>query len=235
MKTSICIAFLLSMSAYPGVLGKKKKTDTPQAPSPLQQYITEAYKNNTAPGVAPAPGSIWSPNARYANLAMDLKASRVDDLVTIVVTETFSAVATGDVKTQRASTAQSSITAAGGVMKATGPWANLLGTNTNTQLQGQGSTSRGAVLTATLSSRVVNVLPNGYLVVEGTKRIQVNSENQVITVRGVVRPVDLDTTNSVPSARIAQMEVLVNGKGVVGDSIRRPMILWRILMGILPF
>jgi flagellar L-ring protein precursor FlgH len=82
---------------------------------------------------------------------------------------------------------------------------------------------------------VVNVLPNGYLVVEGVKRVQVNSENQVITVRGVVRPYDLDPTNSVPSDRVAQMEIQVNGKGVIGDSIRRPWFLYRLLLGLLPF
>ena len=166
---------------------------------------------------------------------MDLRASRVDDLVTIVVLEKASAVATGDVKTQRTSSAQSAITAAGGVTRATGPLANLVKANTNTQLQGTGTTSRGTTLTATVSARVVNVLPNGYLVVEGIKRVQVNSENQVITVRGVVRPVDIDTTNSIPSDRVAQMELLVNGKGVIGDSIHRPFILYRLLMGLLPF
>ncbi len=82
---------------------------------------------------------------------------------------------------------------------------------------------------------MTHVLPNGYLVIEGTKRVQVSSENQVITVRGVVRPVDLDPTNSIASSRIAQMEIQVNGKGVIGDSIHRPNILYRILLGILPF
>ena len=166
---------------------------------------------------------------------MDLKANRVDDLVTIVVNEKASAVATGDVKTQRTSSVQSSIAAAGGITRSVGPLSNLAKASSDTQLQGQGTTSRGTVLTATLSARVVHVLPNGYLVLEGTKRVQVNSENQVITVRGVIRPTDLDPTNSVSSDRIAQMEVQVNGKGVVGDSIRRPFILWRLLLGLLPF
>jgi flagellar L-ring protein precursor FlgH len=57
----------------------------------------------------------------------------------------------------------------------------------------------------------------------------------VITVRGVVRPYDLDPTNSVPSDRVAQMEIQVNGKGVIGDSIRRPWFLYRLLLGLLPF
>ncbi|HYL72691.1 MAG TPA: flagellar basal body L-ring protein FlgH [Bryobacteraceae bacterium] len=234
VRKGIIVLGLLALPALAGLPGKKKK-DAVKVPTPLEQYVNEAYRNSSAPEAAPAPGSIWSPNARFTNLGVDLKANRVDDLVTIVVNEKASAVATGDVKTQRTSTAQSSISAAGGLTRAVGPWANLAKANTNTQLQGQGTTSRGTVLTATLSARVVNVLPNGYLVLEGTKRVQVNSENQVITVRGVIRPYDLDPTNSVSSDRIAQMEVQVNGKGVVGDSIRRPFILWRLLMGLLPF
>jgi flagellar L-ring protein precursor FlgH len=214
---------------------KKKKSQTPPEPSPLDKYISDAYRDNKLPEAAHPPGSTWSQNALFSNLGLDLRASRVDDLVTILVNETFSAVANGDVKTQRQATAQSNIAQLAGVTKATGPLANLLGTNTQTQLQGTGETSRGAVLTANMSARVTHVLPNGYLVVEGTKRVQVSSENQVVTVRGVIRPVDLDPTNSISSNRIAQMEIQVNGKGVIGDSIHRPNILYRILLGILPF
>ncbi len=214
---------------------KKKKAQTQPEPSPLDKYISDAYKDDSSPQAAHPPGSTWSQNALFSNLGMDLRASRVNDLVTVVVSETFSAVASGDVKTQRQATAQSNIAQLAGVTKTTGPLANLLGTNTQTQLQGTGETSRGAVLTANMSARVTHVLPNGYLVIEGTKRVQVSSENQVVTVRGVIRPVDLDLTNSIPSNRIAQMEIQVNGKGVIGDSIHRPNILYRILLGILPF
>ena len=86
-----------------------------------------------------------------------------------------------------------------------------------------------------MSARVTRVLPNGYLMLEGSKLVQINSEHQTVTVRGVVRPADLAPDNSVPSDRLAQMEIQLNGKGVVGDAIRRPFILWRLLIGILPF
>ncbi len=195
----------------------------------------DAMHSSASPEAAHPSGSVWSPNAMFSNLGLDLKATRVNDLVTIVVNENTSAVATGDVKTARTSNAQSAIQAAAGITRAAGPWANLAKTNTSTALQGQGSTSRGATLTTTMSARITNVLPNGYLVVEGVKRVQVNSENQIITVRGVVRPVDLDVSNSIPSNRVAQMEVQVNGKGVVGDSIHRPFFLYRLLLGLLPF
>jgi flagellar L-ring protein FlgH len=225
---------LLSLAFTVGVFGKDNKKKPPE-PTPLERYVTDAQQNSLSPGATPAGGSVWTPNARFANLGMDLKATHINDMVTIVVNETTSAVATGNVKTSRASTAQSAVTSAAGVLKPTGPLANLVKSNTQTSLQGQGSTSRGTTLTTTLSARVTDVLPNGYLVVEGVKRVQVNSENQIITIRGVVRPFDLDLTNSVASDRIAQMEVQVNGKGVVGDSIHRPFFLYRILLGLLPF
>jgi flagellar L-ring protein precursor FlgH len=229
------VARLLVASALICSAASKKKAPAPPEPTPLDKYINDAYRDYRAPEAAQPAGSTWSQNALFSNLGMDLKASRVDDLVTIVVNETFSAVASGDVKTQRQSNVKASVTSLAGVTRATGPWTNLANTNTQTQLQGTGETSRGAVLTANLSARVTHVLPNGYLVIEGTKRVQVSSENQVVTVRGVIRPVDLDPTNTIPSNRIAQMEIQVNGKGVINDSIHRPNILYRILLGILPF
>jgi flagellar L-ring protein precursor FlgH len=54
-------------------------------------------------------------------------------------------------------------------------------------------------------------------------------------VRVVIRPVDLDTTNTISSNRIAQMDIEIEGKGVVNDAIRRPNFLYRFLLGLLPF
>lgn len=228
MALVLCLALGVPASA-------KKKNKKPTEPSALDKYVMDAKRSSASPEAVHPAGSVWSPNAMFANLGLDLKATRVNDLITIVVNENTSAVATGDVKTARTSNAQSAIQAAGGLTRAVGPWANLAKTNTSTALQGQGSTSRGATLTTIMSARITNVLPNGYLVVEGVKRVQVNSENQIITVRGVVRPVDLDVSNSIPSNRVAQMEVQVNGKGVIGDSIHRPWFLYRLLLGLLPF
>jgi flagellar L-ring protein precursor FlgH len=164
-----------------------------------------------------------------------LKASQVNDLVTIVVTESASAVSSGASKSKRASSANNSITALAGVTKAAGPWANLANLSGSQSLDGTGTTSRATTITTTISARVTCVLPNGYMLLEGTKDVQVNSERQTVSVRGVVRPADLASDNSVPSDRLAQMEIKLNGKGVVGDAIRRPFILWRLLLGILPF
>lgn len=180
-------------------------------------------------------GSLWSPSGRLQDVTRDLKATQVDDIVTVLVSESASAVSTGATKTARTSKAQNSITALAGLTRATGPWANLANLGGSTTLDGSGTTSRTTTLTTTLTARVTHVLPNGYLVVEGTKLLAINAERQLITVRGVVRPEDLNAANSVPSNLLGDLEIQVNGRGVVADAVRRPMILYRLLLGLLPF
>ena len=183
----------------------------------------------------PHPGAIWSAGSRLADSARDVRASQIDDVLTIVVNESASAVSTGATKTGRTSSTKNSITSLLGVKSATGPLANLANVSGDTELAGQGTTSRTTTLNTTLTARVTHVLPNGGLVVEASKDLQINSERQTISVRGVVRPADIDPTNSVQSTRLGQLEVRVNGKGVVGDAIRRPNFLYRFLLGPVAF
>ena len=135
----------------------------------------------------------------------------------------------------RQSSVKAGVDAFGGITKTLGPLANLAGADSQSQLNGEAETTRESLVTTTLATRVTNVLPNGNLVLQGTKEVQVNSERQLVTVRGVVRPSDLSPQNTVPSDRLAMLEVHINGKGVVGDAIRRPFILYRLLLGVLPF
>jgi flagellar L-ring protein precursor FlgH len=228
MKLLLCVLLLTGIA-----MGAKKKTPGAAA-APLDRYVSEA-EARSAVATSVTPGSIWLPGSRLADAARDVRASQVDDLLTIVVAEQASAVSTGTTKTQRASSTKNSITALAGVTNTAGALANLANVAGNTQLAGQGTTSRVTTLSTTLTARITHVLPGGGLVVEASKDIQVNSEHQLITVRGVVRPADIDATNSVPSNRLGQLEVHVDGKGVVGDAIRRPFILYRLLLGLLPF
>jgi flagellar L-ring protein precursor FlgH len=213
----------------------QKKPAKPPEPSLLDQYIKSASAAGDAEAVEAAPGAIWSPTARLSDLGRDSRASQVNDVVTVLVSENVNAVAGGASSSERASSANSSITSLAGPRASTGALANLLGATGDQKLNGTGTTSRTATLTATLTARVVRVLPGGLLLIEGNKSIQVNSEQQVITVRGIVRAPDISTANSVASTQIADMEIRVNGKGVIGDAIRRPNARYRLLLGLLPF
>lgn len=224
---------LMCMLLVAGAVAAAKKPK-PVETSPLDRYVTAA-EARSAVAASTTPGSIWLPGSRLADAARDVRASQVDDLLTIVVAEQASAVTTGTTKTQRTSSTKNSVASLAGATKAAGALANLAGVSGDTQIAGQGTTSRETTLSTTLTARVTHVLPGGALVVEATKDVQINSERQTITVRGVVRPTDIDATNSVQSNRVGQLEVRVNGRGVVGDAIRRPFILYRLLLGLLPF
>ncbi len=170
-----------------------------------------------------------------ADAARDLRASQVYDLVTIVVTESLSAVSSGVTNTDRKSSTNSSISSLVGPKSSTGALANLAKLTGETQLQGQGTTSRTSTLTTTITAAVTEVLPNGNLVVQGEKEIVVNSERQLVVMRGIVRPDDLSSINQIASDQVARLEVKVSGKGVVEDAVRRPNFLYRLLLGLLPF
>jgi flagellar L-ring protein FlgH len=162
-----------------------------------------------------------------------MRAAEVGDVVTILVADQASAVSKGTTNTSRKSSSKYGITAAYGPVGT--HLSNLLGTNGDAELQGQGQTTRDSTLSTTVSVRVVQVLKNGSLMIEGSKKVAVNSENQTVTVSGIIRPSDVSPVNTVPSDRIANLNIRVDGKGVVNDSIKRPFILYRILMGLLPF
>ncbi|HTX37678.1 MAG TPA: flagellar basal body L-ring protein FlgH [Bryobacteraceae bacterium] len=231
--TGLALLAMAAGTAGNGLAASQKPAKPPE-PSALDRYVEQATAAARAANDATA-GSLWSSAALLNDLARDLLASRVNDTVTVQVAENASAVSTGNVQTARTSSASASISALAGPQKASGTLANLLGTSGNQALQGSGTIGRTTVITTTLGTRVVRVLPNGYLVIEGVKEIRVSSEEQVITVRGVVRPADLGPNNVVQSDLVAQLEVSVNGKGVVGDAIRRPNFLYRLLLGLLPF
>lgn len=230
------IRFLPLAALVASLAMAKKPTDkatTPQL-SPLEQYVQEV-KRRSEKDISSSPGSLFSSTGRLGDSVRDVRASHLFDLVTIVVLDNSTATSTGTTNTQRKSSASASVTSLVGPKSATGALANLANTSGNQQLQGQGTTSRGTTLSATVTATVTDVLPNGNLVVQGQKEILVNSERQLITVRGIVRPDDLSSANSIPSDRVARMEILVNGKGVVNDAVKRPFILYRLLLGLLPF
>ena len=225
---------VLIFALLAGLAAAAEKKPKNVSKSALDAYVNDATQRAAALE-ANSTGSLWSPSARLADLGRDLRASQVDDLVTILVAENASAVSSGTVKGARNSSANNSITSLVGAKSPAGALANLTKLSSATALDGQGTTTRTTTLNATLTARVTRQLPNGYLVVEGAKVVQVNGERQTVTVRGVIRPADLSADNSIQSNRLAQMEVNIDGKGVVNDSIRRPFFLYRLLLGLLPF
>jgi flagellar L-ring protein precursor FlgH len=228
------IVFLLPLAIFGEDKPNSKAKTKPPEITPLDQYVIDAMtRPSTKSGSSP--GSLWSPSALLTDIARDPRANRIDDLVTILVSINTTASSTGNTKTSRQTTLTSNASSSLASAQVNSKISNLLTLGGNNSLQGQGATSRQTTLTTNLSARVIRVLPNGYLVIEGNKDTMINTEREIVSVRGVVRPPDLSAENSISSDRLAELEVRINGKGVVNDSIRRPNALYRMLMGILPF
>ncbi len=212
---------------------QKNSPQTAPASSAIDEILAELKAHPAR--LSASPGSTFDPAGRFADVSRDLRASHVNDLVTVIISDHASASSVGATTSARKSQANSSISALAGIPKATSLLANLLGTSSNTQLNGQGQTNRTSDLTTNLTARVIATLPSGDLIVEGNKLIQINSEKQKITLRGIVRWNDVTPANQVSSDQLAELEVLVDGRGVVNDAVRRPNFLYRLLLGLLPF
>ena len=222
--------------------GTPKKAEVCTADSPdsktcsaLDKYLLSVAADAPRFAAGGSPGSLYSPGGRMNDLGRDFRAMFVGDTVTVIVSDRATAVATGTTNTSRASNVSAGVSAALGPIKDNGVLGQLAGAKSDTSIKGSGETSRSMTLSTTVTSVVERVLPNGNLLLRGSKSITVNSEHQLVEVRGVVRPEDLLSGNSVLSDRVAMLDVRVNGKGVVGDAVRRPFILYRILLGLLPF
>ncbi len=228
-RLSILFAIPLLVSAAKPKLAPRNSAE----PSPIDRYIREVEAHSA--DSAAAPGSLYEPAGRLADLARDPRALQVNDLVTIVIFDRASALSKGSSNSSRKSEAKAGIAAMGGPVKVPGPLSSLADLSGESKLDGQAQTSRESQLSTTLSARVTHALPNGNLVVQGTKEITINSERQRVSVRGILRWNDLSSANRVSSDRLADLEVRVEGKGFVNDAIRRPGFLYRLLLGILPF
>ncbi len=174
----------------------------------------------TAPAAATT-GSLWSTGP--GSLVSDNKAHQRDDILTVAIFESASATKQASTTTGRDSSASADISSVLGLEKnlaninsSLDP-TNLLSAGYKSDFKGSGATSRKENLVATLTTRVVEVLPNGNLRIEGSKTVTVNREDQIIHLRGIVRPSDIGTNNMVDSKYILDAEIVYTGNGVISD------------------
>lgn len=216
--------------------GKPKAPSTQSATPPetaLNAYI-QRVRAKQATEVRTA-GSIWTPEGRLVRLGTDAKAAHVHDVVSIVVSENLAASTDGQVKNSRASNASSSLTSLFGALKASNSLQNLVGQNSASGLTAQGQSTTNSSLITTFGAEVVDVLPNGMLVVQATRQLTFSQQTQLIRLRGLVRPEDVSAQNQVMSTAMTDLELEVTGKGIVNDSTYRQNPLVRMLEKFLIF
>jgi flagellar L-ring protein precursor FlgH len=215
---------------------KTKPAEAVKATPPetaLLAYIQRVHAQQAAE--VRTPGSIWSTEGRLVRLGNDAKAVRLHDVVSIVVTESLAASTDGQVKNSRASNANSGLTGLIGSLKAGNALQNLIGMTAASGLTAQGQSTTNSSLATTFGAEVVDVLPNGMLVVQATRQLTFSQQTQLIRLRGLVRPEDVSAQNEVQSTAMTDLELEVTGKGIVNDSTYRQNPLVRLLEKILVF
>jgi len=201
------------------------------------EVITPAFDQQIpAPQQNYSSGSLWQ--ASSTGLAEDLKARRLGDIITVVISEQASASKKASTGTSRSSSISAGIPKLLG-LETTGikNWADLselLSASFGSKFDGSGSTSRQETLQATISAKVVDVIPNGNLLIEGRRNVRVNNEDQIIVLTGTVRGRDVSADNTVSSALIADAKIAYSGKGIISDR-QKPGWLLNALDKVWPF
>lgn len=205
-----------------------KRHDPTLLSKPRIPYVAEAAEAGPT-----SEGSLW----RDRSVVSDLRARHMNDLVTLRITESTSAISKADVTTAR--DGSNSLSAPLLFSRFGGEAAGANSTSAKTtattnKYKGNGTTGRSAVFTTTVTARVVKVLNNGNLIFEGFRDIQLNNETQRLYVAGILDPNRLDKNNSITSGQVAELRVGYGGEGVVDETLK-PGFISRLLNFVWPF
>ena len=162
-------------------------------------------------------GSLW--NNTGATIFADPKANAVGDLVTVLVAENASATRNLGTKKNKKSSHKTSVTAALGYetsLAAKNPNfkpSTALDISNDKSFDGSGQTTNSDTLTASVTSVVTEVFPNGNMRIIGRRQLTINNQPQALTFSGVIRPVDVSPGNTIPSSKVAQAVISYGGGG----------------------
>ncbi|MBK8231847.1 MAG: flagellar basal body L-ring protein FlgH [Candidatus Eisenbacteria bacterium] len=172
-------------------------------------------------------GSLWQEDAgqRYTNR----KAMHVGDLITVIVEESSAGSNRSSLRTKKEST----FDAEGGPGKGPLSFIPLFSAKADLsdEMNGNGAVSLSGELSTKLTVQVIEIRPTGELVVEGSRMLEVNGEEDRFTLHGVVRPEDVRADNTVLSTYLAEARISYAGNGSVHHAAKRG-IFQRILSWI---
>ena len=220
----------LHTQSDPAAKANHPKTNV--AATSLAAYLDRVRVENST---TPTAGSIWIDSGRLTRITTDVRAMRPHDLISVVVSENLNASTDGSVKNSRASNASSQVSALFGTLHPGNAFQNLVNQNSTAGLNAQGTTATNSSLSTTLGGQVIEVLPNGMLVIEAARQVEFSEQTQTIVLRGLVRPEDISQQNQVLSTAISSLELEVRGKGIISDYTHRNNPLVRLLHQILIF
>ncbi|NOQ31264.1 MAG: flagellar basal body L-ring protein FlgH [Helicobacteraceae bacterium] len=203
-----------------------KLTDPDQIDFSPPTYVEQMPAQEVEDRFAPT-GSIFGQGDNP--LFSDHKAMRVNDIVTVTITETIKTTNSANKQLSESDNAALGGGVFGGLGGANGQAQGAMGTatgftdvgfktNSTSSFKGAGSSSRDASFTTTVSARIVKVLENGNYFITGRREIMVDNEKQLIQLSGVIRPYDIDQYNKIKSENMSDAKISYNSQGDVAKS-----------------
>ena len=185
------------------------------------------------------PNSLWQTGARA--FFRDQRASRVGDILTVVVTINDQAQLQNETKRSRDNANTAGLTNFFGyeshlhnwLPKAVDP-AKLVGMGSDTSNDGKGSIGRQEQISLRVAATIVQVLPNGNLVLQGKQQVTVNFDLRELSITGIIRPQDIASDNTVTYDQIAEARIEYGGKGEIQD-VQQPRYGDQIFDILMPF
>ncbi len=234
----------LLLASACGVLSNVAEVGKPPPVSPSSDPTLDPnWRPMTMPTPAPSPpppveNSLWRPGARA--FFKDERASKVGDLVTIVINMNDAATLNDNTMEQRTDNETMGMPGFFGLQAlipsflkgATG--SNLVNTQSGTNLFTIGQIQRNENVTVRLAAVVTQVLPNGNLVIEARQEMLVNAELRQVKVTGVIRPEDIASDNTISHDRIAEARITYSGRGQLTE-VNEPRWGQQLLDVLLPF
>ena len=250
MKKTVCLwigtgIILLPALALSGSIGSIER------PDPVSQRL-EGQAKELKQGLSfyRHEGSLWE--ERRSAFYMDTKARNINDILTVKIEEISTASQQNSTKTERESSILASITKFLGSPldfsfenlwgkdnsvttspRPDDPFEPEIASSAKSSHSGSGKISGSGKLTASVTTKVIEVMPNGNLIVEGRKEVTIDNEKRFIILSGIVRPEDIAFDNTVSSSKVADARIEYTGTGVISDK-QRPGIYHRIFDWIYP-
>ena len=185
------------------------------------------------------PNSLWQTGARA--FFRDQRASRVGDILTVVVTINDQAQLQDETKRSRQNSDAANLTNFFGfeshlhniLPNAVDP-ANLINAGSTTANDGKGSINRQEQIDLRVAAEIVQVLPNGNLVVTGKQQVVVNFDRRELAISGIIRPQDIASDNTIIYDQIAEARIEYGGKGDIQD-VQQPRYGDQLFDILMPF
>ncbi len=155
------------------------------------------------------------------------KDYRVHDLITIIVNEASKHATKADAKTERENTIDAILSDwiqfQGGGLKPALQRAGdpKISASVEREFEGKGENKRSDTLTLRITAEIVDVLPNGTLVLEASKKVVTDEDITFMTLTGICRSTDIAPDNSIVSSKVARLEIAKTHKGMSRDAVKR--------------